>query len=65
MDKRKINIFKFLRGEEDYITGMDHLKKHNFSFNSTIQRNFKFRLPIYRDLSTLGRGSMTGTYQGN
>ena len=33
-------------------------------FNSIIEKNYKFRIPIFRDLSTMGRAIMTNSYHG-
>lgn len=59
-NRKRINIFKLTEAGDHCIGALDYLRKHKFEFNGMIERNYKFRIPIYRDLSRLARMVMMG-----
>lgn len=59
-NRKRINIFKLTKEGEHCIGAVDHLRKHKFEFSGMIERNYKLRIPIYRDLSRLGRLALMG-----
>lgn len=60
---KKLNIFKILSEDTD-ISPISQLEKYNFCFNSIVEMNYKLRIPFLRDLSTMTRSTIGGTYKG-
>ena len=64
---KKINLFKIIRDECDDEIGPSILDKFYFCWSSVIEKLQKIKIPIYRDLSLLGRKATAGisTRRGN
>lgn len=59
----KPNIFQILINDK-VVNSIDYLKKHKLSMNSILEKNFKFKISTYRNLSNLGRRIITDSYDG-
>lgn len=59
-----MNIFKLIENDADEISPYARLRKSSFQFNSVIEKSYKFRIPFFRDLSTMGRAIIASSYKG-